>query len=303
MRTFNVAFVCVTSVLAVVCAYGQIPIPTPDFSCKPRIILGWMNGAIPACTDTITLPTDPPFQRDTSGAYKRAASLYRLRWDNDVLVPGEEIACTVIAEPPAVHVHLVLDHHLPTHESDGSPIQYQVNLYCGYWFGNKDADTTSVRFTMHARYRAVAEARRTNDSSLLNSELLVSPVSIPPSGYAITTPITITAISEHENLVFDHWTSSHAGIAFDAYGREQMLSVACWPMSDTVRFTAWYRDDNISSVSEADIPETASVELYDLQGRRANFEYRDTNRHRGIYIAVVTTSDGVRWLHPLLITH
>ena len=262
-----------------------------------------MNGAIPACTDTIILPTDPPIRRDTSGTYERAARLYRLRWDNDVLVPGEEIACTVIAEPPAAHVQLVLEQRLPTHELDGSPIQYQVNLYCGYWFGNNDTDTTSVRFTTYARYRAVAEARRTNDSLLLTSELLVSPVSIPAGGYAITTPITITAINEHENLVFDHWTSSHTGIAFDVYGREQKLSVACWPMSDTVRFTAWYRDNSISSVSEAEIPQSASVELYDLQGRRATFEYRDTNRHRGIYIAVVTTSDGVRRLCPLFITN
>lgn len=310
-RKTIVAIVCVISVLVAVHATGQIPIPTPDFSCKPRIILGWMNGAIPACSDTITLPTDPPTRRDTSGVYAKAAGLYRLRWDGDVLVPAEEIACTVIAEPPAAHVHLVLDHRLQTHELDGTPIQYQVNLYCGYWFGSNDADTTSVRFTTHARYRAVAEARRTGDSLLLRSELFVSPVSIPASGYAITTPITIVATDERENLVFDHWTSSHAGIAFDMYGREQRLSVACWPMSDTVRFTAWYRDNSVSSVSnagipkatEADIPSTASVELYDLQGRRATFEYRDNNRPRGIYIAVFTSSDGVRRLCPFLITN
>lgn len=301
MRIIKLVFACVFYTLPWMCATAQFP--DANFSCKPRIIIGWMNGAIPMCTDTIILPTDPPIARAANSVYQRAVSLHRLRWDNDVLVPGEEIACKVVAEPPAAHVHLVLDHHLPVHDTDGSPIQYQINMYCGFWFGDNDTDTTRVRFTTYARYHAVAEARYVRDSSLLNSALMVSPVSMPPNGYVIITPLTITAIDEHENLVFDHWTASHSGIVFDRYGREQIVSTACWPMSDTVRFTAWYRENTVSSVPEPEISESASVVLYDLQGRRAQFEYRDSNRPRGIYIAVITTADGVRRLHPLLITN
>jgi len=283
-------------------ATAQIPIPTPDFSCKPRAILGWLNGAIPSCSDTITLTTDPPFMRDSSRLYSRGASLHRLRWIDDSLVLGEEISCRVVAEPPALNVHLILEYHLPTHELDGSPVYYQVNLYCGYWFGVNDTDTTTIRFSMYPRYRAIAEARRVGDSALLKSEFLVSPVSMPTSGYAITSSMTITAREEHDGAVFNHWTASHAGIAFDKYGREQRISVACWPMSDTVRFTAWYRADNVSSVSESELDDVATVELYDLQGRSVYMQH-DARWPTGTYIAVITRADGVRVFRQLSITN
>lgn len=300
MRTVNVSIACILCILSYVCAHAQLP--DAEFSCRPRLVIGSMNGAIPMCIDTIILPTDPPPARAANSAYDRAARLRRMRWVNDVLEPAEELECKVVAEPPAAHVHLVLDYDLPTHDSDGTPIQYQIDLYCGFWFGDEVSDTTSVHFTTYSRYHAVAEARHVKDSSLLRSELLVSPVSVPPSGYAITTPITISAIEEYKDIVFDHWTSTHSGIAFDRYGREQRLSAGCWPMSDTARFTAWYRDNTTSSVLDLEIPETASVVLYDLQGRLAHFEYRDIKRLRGLYIAVITTADGTR-IQPLLITH
>jgi len=277
-------------------------LPDAGFSCKSRAILNWKNGAIPMCTDTLIIATDPPIARKVNNAYPRAATLHSMRMQNGELIRDAEIECLVLAEPPVQNVSLIFDHVLPAFDKDGALLVYEVTTYCGYWFGDSLSDTSTILFSMFPMYKAFAEARHVSSSTALPSEVLVSPVTMPSNGYPISNPFSIVALAKHGGLVFDHWTASHERIAFDKYALEQNISVACWPMAETVRFIAWYRDSTVSSVADSEMDEGASVVLYDLLGRRTPFEFRDSNRSTGLYMAVITTTAGVRF-QPLLITN
>lgn len=268
------------------------------------------------------MPTDPPPFRDARSSMKYAVTLHTMQMHGNDLIQSDEISCDVLAEPPAANVCIVPHRRLSVVNDDGTPVVYQVSLYCGYWTG-ADADTTRILFTIHSRFRALANARSLNDDSTpLNSELFVSPVRMPTGGFSISTPLTISAIETLDAYQFDHWTSnwdgtSNTAAVYDPYGRAQIITPSCWPMRDTVMFTAWYRNTTRSNVAVNDghtlqpprttvamcIPENGTIALYDLQGRALCIPCGDVWQQAGTYVARVTRSDGVCTTKLLLITN
>ena len=78
----------------------------------------------------------------------------------------------------------------------------------------------------------------------ISEEVVVSP------GPSVTTSFVangITLVAENtERYRFDHWSSSVELPGLDPLLPSQHLIEVCWPLEDTVRFTAWYRDATVS---------------------------------------------------------
>jgi hypothetical protein len=119
-------------------------------------------------------------------------------------------------------------------------VEYLIQTNCEYW-DTDETGTRQYRVIKQHTIRAYAEARSEIDNSIL-SEVDV----VPPKRslvHMIFDGVNLIAPETHGGLFFDKWTVSHAEVEYDPTSPAQNIGTACWPLRDTVIFTAWYTDE------------------------------------------------------------
>ncbi len=126
-------------------------------------------------------------------------------------------------------------------DGDINPITYQVIMDCRYFYGPDNEETSTRYLTKQNIVRACAQARSMTDSSDLSSAVQLTPALGVCVQY-LRNGLELKAKWNIDRWKFDHWESSIPLAGLDRYELAQLLDNECWPVLDTVIFTAWYTD-------------------------------------------------------------
>ena len=129
--------------------------------------------------------------------------------------------------------------------SDGAihrPVVYRLVTDCRYWHGvgHTGVDTSFIDLWKQHVVKVQGAAHRLHDGVRISEEVVVSPGPSVTTGF-VANGITLAA-EDTERYRFDHWSCSVELDGMDPTIASQVLTDVCWPLEDTVLFTAWYRD-------------------------------------------------------------
>ncbi|RPI69830.1 MAG: hypothetical protein EHM43_00320 [Ignavibacteriae bacterium] len=235
--------------------------PFMPFSCYPLFILGFNgNSLAPGCLDSmvicIGLPVPP---RSPDHPDLEPALLLRGEDTININIRIDEVVGTLTVYP--------LEPMPITEDDNVTQIDYLIQLNCAYW---QDIDTgeKSTYFAKQHIVRSYTVARSLRDSSIVNDRVYVSPPETSPTHY-VHRGVNIHADRENGDLTFSHWTSSLTDVKLDPLIATQNVQADCWPIMDTVIFTAWYHDETTSVVDVFDEaqPQFDNAVFSDLTGR------------------------------------
>lgn len=235
--------------------------PFMPFNCYPLFILGFNgNHLAPGCLDSmvicIGLPVPP---RSADHPDLEPAVLLRDEDTIDVNVRIDEVVGTLTVYP--------LEPMPITEDDQVTQINYLIQLNCAYW-QDIDSNAKSAYFSKQHIVRSYVIARSLTDSSLVNDRVYVSPPETSPTHFA-QRGVNIHADRENGDLTFSHWTSNLPDVNLDPDLATQNVQADCWPIMDTVIFTAWYHDATSSVVDAYDDQQAqlTSAVFSDLTGR------------------------------------
>lgn len=283
---------------------------------------GW-NGVIPRCMDTLRIGNSRAMKRHASTVDTVCARLFRLG-SLGRPIRREEIPVETICEGPQ-QVTLIPAYRLAVTDDNDTPLRYEVQLYCSYWHGEDEHDTTYIEFWKATGFKAYARAVEIETGDDITSLGLVAPTVVEQSHF-VYDGMQLIAYSG-AGYEFDHWTCSEAGLLPDPLARRQLLDSLCWPVLRAVEYVGHFRripssvhqrQTSCSRVirSEGSI---LSIEnpcmgpgfamIYDMQGQQICMIDIGTSHVRvpsdsfaiGIYVAVVYDLHGAT-THSFMIT-
>lgn len=119
------------------------------------------------------------------------------------------------------------------------PALYKIIVYCRWWKPDDFFDSTFVYISKQNVLRYRTESRRLSDSTLIEPMLTT-----PLVGQAILdldSLAMIDLVDQTDGYTFDHWTSSHGDMPVVPEMRNQNVIHGCFPASDTIIYTAWFK--------------------------------------------------------------
>jgi hypothetical protein len=243
------------------CYLGDLPFD-PPFACPPyRIERAIADAVIPYCSDTIEvcIGTTVPAKHEMSPVTS-PVQLYRMG------VAGESVSPEQIEtewDIDTVYGRLLVMPRAsmpPVRRSDGRAYQYRLVVDCRYWKG-PEADTVRYDISKQTMILAHAFARSVHDSTDLAAEVFVAP---PPAStvHHVGEGLRLEAEERSGPWSFERWESSNVNVAFDPLAPVQVIQDACWPLQDTVIFTAWFRNTSTSVDGENNPAERADQHYF-----------------------------------------
>ena len=234
----------------------------PVFSCVPRSIDAASGGSIiAACDDEIRVCLGKPLPEKHPGSpVGSPVRLFRLDQTSatdDVVAerafhwyPDTATGSVVIIPDPPLEVSL---------EDPRLPVLFRLVVDCQYWHGPGDAaiDTAFVDLWKQHVVRLQGAAHRLHDGADISSAVVVTPSPVVSTRF-VSSGVALDA-EESERYRFDHWSASVELPGFDPRVPSQILHDICWPLEDTVQFTAWYRD--VTSTVEPPLDASVVVRL------------------------------------------
>jgi hypothetical protein len=212
-------------------------------------------------------------------------------------------------------IEIVPDQPLPIFEGKSEqPILYRLVLNCRTWEINPVKDTAFIAFSKQGICMIKCTTRCLEDSSVVKGALM-QPANVLNS---YQNPIRLMVSQLPANAVFDRWTCSNTDIVFDERMQWQDLGANCWPLQDTVFFTAWIRRTSgvVQVTSSAEGPklrveglqvsmedpplDLVAVHVYDARGvfvgrLQSNASCSSATLilpHRGAFFGVAVFTDG-----------
>lgn len=211
------------------------------FFCTPyKMVNGNVTGNIAVCDNKVVVYMGQPIPPKAEGAVgDTPIQLGMLTFTSE----GKDTTIYLDAEttmsPLTGIVTIIPNTPFPMYEEkQGTAILYEVRVDCR-WFGLQSTSGYGrFYFSKECSVHYRTEARLLTDGSLIPQSFtypefaneIIHPDSIVPIG----------ADQSPEGYVFDHWTSSHPEISFVPKKSQQDVKDGCWPLLDTVMFTAWY---------------------------------------------------------------
>ena len=214
---------------------------TPSFTCRPNHIHHSIDDAvINGCADTITLCMGLPIPpRHVDSEVDAPIRVYRI-YDGPSGRRLERRSVELRTDTTTGLIHVIPDDRLEIHDAGvPDPARYRLVVDCQYWYGTERQDTIRIELWKQYVVRAFATARSLTDSTDLSDQIMVTPLRSSDVHYELD-GVNIAADAGNDHWTFDHWTASN-NIALDPDAAQQHLKDVCWPLQDTVIFTAWYR--------------------------------------------------------------
>lgn len=313
------------------CAEGHIPGGHPPFGCRPRKVDAAAGGSVIApCADTIRLCLGKPLPvKHPESPVSSPVRLYRMGPDPTVPTVVQEVGVHWASDADNGSVVAIPDPPLEALEADQrTPVRYRLVTDCRFWEGPLAAqpDTSFVEIWKQHVVHYAGQARRIHDQLQIDADVVMSPASQISIAY-IAEGVYLSAESG-ERYMFDHWTCSDPVVPLIEDAAEQHLLDVCWPLEDTVVFTAWYRDRTadlryqaleafrihatryaVSVADPRDVPFTELV-ITDLHGRTMlmlSNPGRSADYHAawsatpGLYSATIRTAHAVQII-PLIVS-
>ncbi|MBI2794963.1 MAG: hypothetical protein HYX66_09990 [Ignavibacteria bacterium] len=213
------------------------------FSCNGYyIVQDSINGVIANCDDklTVCLGTLIPPRHQNSPVESPIRVLAGF-YDDNGNYKLTDVNGTISIDPSRGFVTFVPDSFPVSVIGDLNPIQYQVVMDCRYFYGPDNVDEYVRYLSKQNVIRACAQARSMTDSSDLSSNILLQP-KMESCVHYLSNGLKIAAERNVGRWNFDHWESSISLAGLKQYELTQLLDNECWPLTDTVILTAWYRD-------------------------------------------------------------
>ncbi len=237
------------------CTEDHIPGGYPPFGCRPyRIDEASGRQVIAPCADTIRLCVGKPLPIPHPDApVSSPVRLYRMGPDPTSPTVVEEVGVHWSTEANNGAVVVIPDPPMEALEADQrTPVRYRLVTDCRFWEGPQaiKPDTSFFEIWKQHAVPYSGEARRIHDQQAIDAEVVMNPMPLVAMAF-IADGVYLTAESG-ERYRFDHWTCSAEGIVLQSTAAEQLVRDVCWPLQDTVVFTAWYQDRTADLPSEPD---------------------------------------------------
>ncbi|MBC8124334.1 MAG: hypothetical protein H7X70_01250 [Candidatus Kapabacteria bacterium] len=218
---------------------------------------GW-SGVIPRCMDTLRIGITKAMQKHYSSADPVCARLFRF-----TLVAGsrvrQEIPAEIICTGPSL-VTLIPRDRLPVIDVDEQPVQYEVQLYCTYWHGSQEHDTSRITFRKATGFKAYARAVDVSNGADITTLRLVEPT-IANQDHSVHDGMMLTAF-EGAGYTFERWTTDDAQLLPNATAPRQLLDSLCWPVQRAVEYVAHFRKSS-TDVQDTDAQCERTVQQYE----------------------------------------
>ncbi|MBL0321934.1 MAG: T9SS type A sorting domain-containing protein [Ignavibacteria bacterium] len=259
-----------------------------------RPVDSW-SGYIPRCMDTLRIGYTRAMQRSTSSVDTVCASLFRMQRINGKPVYDEVQAQITCVGPSQLTV--IPTAGLPAADNDGVPITYMIQMYCNYWHGEGEYDTTRMFFAKADGFKAYARAVDSETGEDITELGLVKPT-FENKDHSLQDGMMLTGFYG-QGYAFERWTTTDVDLLPDPLASRQFLDSLCWPVGRSVEYighfkktatgvtplvasqrTVEHRSSAIRIRSDSHGPYTVSI--YDLQGR---------STHESIEVGAETTID------------
>lgn len=286
-----------------------------------RPVDSW-NGYIPRCMDTLRIGYTRAMQRSSSSTDTNCARLYRIRRVNTLQVT-EEVPATVQCVGPS-QLTVIPTVGLPIADENGAVITYVIEMYCNYWHGDGEYDTTRVFFAKATGFKAYARAVDTETGKDITDLGLVAPT-FENKDHSLHDGMMLTGFTG-QGYSFERWTTTDADLLPDPFASRQFMDSLCWPVGRTVEYIGHFRKTTSSVDGVSGSPWTfhhhastirirnsvhtpITISIYDVHGRRihestvreAETSFTVENLMSGLY-AVVIRDGHLTTLHPIIIT-
>jgi len=247
----SVRTVCITLLLAATsaaaqpCAENHLPGGYPPFGCRPYRIDEASGGQVIApCADTIRLCVGKPLPiRHPDAPVSSPVRLYRMGPDPTSPSVVEEVGVHWSTEANHGAVVVIPDPPMEALEADQrTPVRYRLVTDCRFWEGPQAVkpDTSFIEIWKQHVVPFRGQALRLHDQQRIDDDVIMMPV--PQVSLALISDGVYLSAESGERYRFDHWTCSAPGIAVQSEASDQLVRDVCWPLQDTVVFTAWYQD-------------------------------------------------------------
>ncbi|MCX6140883.1 MAG: T9SS type A sorting domain-containing protein [Candidatus Kapabacteria bacterium] len=268
---------------------------------------GW-NGVIPRCMDTLRIGVTRAMKRHVSSANPVCARLFRLGVVGSP-IQRQEIPTERVCEGPS-QVTLIPSYHLDVSNSQDTPIRYEVQLYCTYWHGPGEGDTTRIVFHKATGFKAFARAVDSETGNDITTLGLVTPT-ILEKDHSVHDGMQLIAFSG-EGYEFEYWTCSDSELLPDSRARRQLLDSLCWPVLRAVEYVGHFKKTSTTVIGQHspchqeiqfqgstlsilnNCLEQGIVKVYDTHGRQVLMTNIESSHQRistdslavGLYVAV-----------------
>lgn len=209
--------------------------------CYPNGFVGAkQNGIVANCADTIVLQYLFPIPPKSPNATEESPiHMWRDKIDSlgDLVVVPVKIQTFIDHEARQVKIK-VLDEFPVFEPISGNRTIYTISIMCRWWDTEifEDSVIKPIQKNIEVNYRT--EARMVEDSSLLDT---IYTMPIKHSGILVYEADNWIEVREAPpGTTFSHWTTSDPGVTAEQTPEFQVVSDNCWPVFDTVTFTAWF---------------------------------------------------------------
>ena len=204
-----------------------------------------MRTEVPACLDTLTVHVGIPIpEKHPNSPVEWPMQIYkRVYIDGGLQILPVSLTVRFDYENGDM---IALTEGMPAYEGDSSaPLTYILYTDCRYFEGPDGEQPLMQYFSKQSLIHAYSEARTLKDSALITDYVGSEPTRENGlfgllNGAMISTPF------KDSIWTFDHWSSSFPLAALDPFQVLQVVQNKCWPLRDTVVFTAWYNEAPVS---------------------------------------------------------
>lgn len=286
-----------------------------------RPVDSW-SGYIPRCMDTLRIGYTRAMQRSTTSMDTVCARLFRMRRVNDKPV-YVEVSARVLCVGPSQLTMIPID-GLPATDSAGAPYTYMIQMYCNYWHGDGEYDTTRIFFAKADGFKAYARAVDSETGQDITDLGLVQPT-FENKDHSLHDGMMLTGFFG-KGYSFERWTTADVDLLPDPLASRQFLDSLCWPVGRAVEYVGHFKKTSTGVASAAEAQHTIehrastirirtsshelyTVSIYDVHGRSV---YESSERGTetsidvghiasGLY-AVVIRDRHLSTHHPIIIT-
>lgn len=286
-----------------------------------RPVDSW-NGYIPRCMDTLRIGYTRAMQRSTSSMDTICAKLFRTRRVNGKPVYDElptKISCVGPSQLTVVPMI-----RLPAIDADGLSITYVIQMYCNYWHGEGEYDTTRILFAKADGFKAYARAVDSETGQDITHLGLVKPT-FENKDHSIQDGMMLTGFLG-QGYAFERWTTADVDLLPDPLASRQFLDSLCWPVGRAVEYIGYFRKTptGVTSANEVqrkvechsstvrvqtEVRGSYTVSICDVHGRSihesteydAEVSFPIGHLTNGLY-AVIVRDRHQSTIHPIIIT-
>ena len=286
-----------------------------------RPVDSW-SGYIPRCMDTLRIGYTKAMQRSASSLDTVCVKLFQMHRVNGKPV-YDEVQAQISCVGPSQLTVIPLG-GLPAAHTDGVPITYMIQMYCNFWHGEGEYDTSRIFFANADGFKAYARAVDSETGQDITDLGLVKPT-FENKDHSLQDGMMLTGFFG-QGYAFERWTTTDVDLLPDPLASRQFLDSLCWPVGRVVEYIGHFKKTSTGVAQGNDSQRIVelvsntirirtgalgpySVSICDLQGRSIlESSGRETESTidighltSGLY-AVVIRDRHQSTLHPIIIT-